>query len=361
MKKTVCLICCLLMLFGCEKKTSDDKDVVKIGVSFPLTGSFADTSLSAKEALMMALEKWQKKGTKYHYELYFEDDSSMPQKAALNAQNLIKIKGVRAIISLFGITDKVIDDIAEQNNVISLSCAYGKIKVPTYGFNNCVQNEDVAEILINQLKKENIKKVALVMASTNVSLTVGDYFNERLLKEGFEVVAYEKYNMDTRDMRLSILKMEEKNPDYYLTFATAPLTDIFVKQLKETIGKRNVASFGSFPEMDPSLFYLIEGLWTVYTIAGSDKFEKEFKTKTHHHLKSCAANSYDNLDMLIWAFENTESQNGKMPDNFTIINKIKHLKTWQGATGNLYIQDGVAHPKADLRMYENGKWVKIEE
>lgn len=369
MKKLILSLCMVLALVACkdEKKeeaqaNADNKPVVKIGMSLPLTGSFAESGLLSKEAAQMALEKWQAKDTKFDYQLVVEDDVSEPKKAVLNAQNFISLKKVQAIITMFGIVDRPVDEIANQNKVISLSCSYGKTDVPEYSANNCVQNRQVADTLIPKLKKENIKKVALIMANTIVSRAVGDYFAELLPQEGFDVVAYEKYNMDTRDMRMSILAMEEKQPDYYFTFATRPLTDIFVKQLKETVGKRNVASFGSFPEMDPALLPLVEDLWTIYTIAGTGEFEKEFTTKTHHALKSCNANTYDNVDMLIWAFENTPVKEGNViPDAADVIEKIKNIKNWQGATGNISFENGIVSPKAELRMYKDGEWVKIEE
>ncbi len=366
MRKWLLILCMVLALVACKEENKqakvEAKPVIKIGASLPLTGSFAESGLLSKESALMALEKWKNKDTKFDYQLFVEDDSADPKKAVLNAQNFISLKKVQAVITMFGIVDRPVDDIANEHKVISLSCSYGKTDVLYYSANICVQNRQVAETLIPKLKKENIKRVALVMANTIVSRAVGDYFAELLPKEGFEVVAYEKYNMDTRDMRMSILAMEEKKPDYYLTFATRPLTDIFVKQLKETVGKRNVSSFGSFPEMDPTLLPLVENLWTIYTIAGTEDFEKAFTDKTHHVLKNCSANTYDNLDVLIWAFENTPvKKDHVVPDTADVIAKIKSIKNWQGATGNISFENGIASPKAELRMYQNGQWVRIEE
>ncbi len=366
MKKVLLSIMMAFSLTACGEKAEtpkeNEKPVVKIGATLPLSGGFAETGVLSQQAMQMALDKWKAKDTKYDYQLFVEDDVSELKKAVLNAQNFINTKKVQAIMTMFGIVDRPVDEIANNNKVISLSCSYGKTDVLEYAANNCVQNHRVAETLLPKLKKENIKKVALIMANTAVNRVVGDYFAERLPQEGFEVVAYEKYNMDTRDMRMSILAMEEKQPDYYLTFATPPLTDIFVKQLQETVGKRNVASFGSFPEMDPALFPLVENLWTIYSVAGTDEFAKEFENKTGSVLKSCNANSYDNMDMLIWAFENTPVKEGKvLPDTADVAAKLKSIKNWQGATGNVSFENGVISPKAELRMYQNGKWVKIEE
>ena len=362
MKKLLISVLAALSLVACSEEKSD-KPVVRIGATLPLTGAFAETGESAKAAINMALEKWKNKDTKYDYKIFFENDSMNPKQATLNTQNFISTKNVNAVVSVFGVVDRPVDDIANKNQIISMSCSYGKIQVPEYGINNCAQNKQVEEVLIPKLKKEGIKTVALVMAQNPFSLTVGDYFEKALPKHGIKVVAYEKYNMDMRDMHASIQKMELLKPDYYLTFATCPLTDIFVKQYKEITGKNNVSSFGSFPEMNPDMFKYVEDLWTVYTIAGSDKFEQDFANATGgKKTKNCTANSYDNIDVLIWAFENTPVREGQtVPDNADVIKTIKSLKNYAGMAGTLDFSDGVAKPDAQLRMYHNGKFIRIEE
>lgn len=362
MKKIVSVLCAVLALAACDNQKSD-KPVVRIGATLSMTGPFAEVGDSAKEAIKMALKKWESVDTKYKYEIFFENDSGAPKQAVLNAQNFISTKKVNAVLSVFGIVDRSVDDMANKNKVISLSCSYGKLTVPEYGINNCVQNKQVESILVPKLKKEGIKSVALVMSETANSRVVGDYFEKALPNHGIKVVAYEKYNMDTRDMHASILKMEEKKPDLYLLFANSPLTDIFIKQYKEMTGKNNISSFGAFPEMNPDMYKFVEDLWTVYVISGSDEFEQEFtKTTGGKRVKACVANSYDNIDILIWAFENTPVREGNvLPDNADVIKTIRGLKNYAGTTGTLDFSTGVAAPDAQLRMYHDGKFIRIKD
>ena len=361
MKKLIISLCTALALAACDNEKSN-KPVVRIGATLPLTGAFAESGESAKAAINMALKKWKSVDTKYEYKVYFENDASDPKQGTLNAINFISTKKANAVLSAFGIVDRPVDDVANKNGIISLSCSYGKLTVPEYGINNCVQNEQVERILVPKLKKEGIKSVALIMAESAFSRTVGDYFETALPKHGIKVVAYEKYNMDTRDMRASILKMETQKPDLYLTFATCPLTDIFIKQYKEITGKNNISSFGAFVEMNPDMFKYVEDLWTVYTIAGSEQFEKDFTESTHRKLKNCVANSYDNIDVLIWAFENTPVKEGNtLPDNADVIKTIRSLTSYAGVSGTLDFSTGVAAPDAQLRMYHDGKFIKISE
>ena len=361
MKKLLISVLAALAIAGCGEEKSD-KPVVRIGATLPLTGAFAESGDSAKAAINMALQKWASKDTKYKYEIFFENDNSEPKRAVLNAQNFISTKKANVVLSAFGIVDRAVDDVANKNGIISLSCSYGKLQVPEYGINNCVQNEKVERVLIPKLKKEGIKSVALVMAQNPFSLTVGDYFEKVLPKHGIKVVAYEKYTMDVRDMHSSIQKMELAKPDIYITFATCPLTDIFIKQYKEMTGKNNISSFGAFAEMNPDMFKYVEDLWTIYTIAGSTDFEKEFTETTKKKLKNCVANSYDNIDVLIWAFENTPVREGNvLPDNADVIKTIKSLKNYTGVSGTLDFSTGVAAPDAQLRMYHDGKFIRIKD
>ena len=173
MKKVLLGLLLVLALTACGEKADTQKEntkpVVKIGISLPLTGSFAETGVLSEKAAQMALEKWKIKDTKFNYQLFVEDDASEPKKAALNAQNFINVKKVQAIITMFGIVDRPIDEIANKHKVISMSCSYGKTNVADYSVNNCIQNRQVAETLLPKLRKENIKKIALIMANTIVT------------------------------------------------------------------------------------------------------------------------------------------------------------------------------------------------
>ena len=147
MKRFLASLCMVLALVACkEEKIQAEvkaKPVVKIGVSLPLTGNLAYIAEGAKNALQMVLEKWQKKETKYQYEIVFEDDMLKPQQAVLNAHKFIDIDKANVIVSVFGVVDRPIDDIANQSKIISLSCSHGKSEFPEYGINVGSQNEEV--------------------------------------------------------------------------------------------------------------------------------------------------------------------------------------------------------------------------
>jgi branched-chain amino acid transport system substrate-binding protein len=355
-----------LALTACDNKKetaqANSKPVIKIGATLPLSGNLSYIGEGAKNALDMVMEKWQQKDTKYNYQIVYEDDLLKPQQAAINTQKLINMDKSNVVVSVFGVVDRPVDEIANQNKVISLSCSHGKDKFPEYGLNVGSQNEEVYQATLEQLKKMGVKKVALVGSHSAVSDVLLDYAAEHLPKEGIEVLANEKYAIGETDYRLSIQKLEQKNPDYYLIFGVEPMNSIFAKQYLEITGKNNLLSLGTFANIDLDVFPPIEGVLSVYMLRSAD-FEKMYSEKYHKRVETCAPQLYDGLDMIIQAFENTEQREGEnIPNNTDILQAVKSFNSWDGVSGKMEIEaNGIIRPNVDMRTYHNGKWVKVEE
>ncbi len=367
MKKVLLGLLLVLGLTACGEKAEipkeNTKPVVKIGATLPLSGDLAYIGVGAKNALNMVMEKWQQKDTKYNYQIVYEDDMVKPKQAVLNTNKFINVDKANVVISVFGVVDRPVDEIANKNKVISLSCSYGKNDVPAYGFNTSPQNEEIYVASLNELKKRNVKTVALLGSNAAVSNVLLGYAAEHLPKEEIEVVFNERYNLGETDFRLSIQKMEQKAPDYYVLFGVEPMNSIFVRQYYELTGKKNVTSLGNFPSISLKVFPPINGIWSAYVIGNNEAFEKEYFEKYQNRVEACSANLYDGLDMIINAFENTEPRNGEnVPDNADVLQKIKGFKTWKGALGEIKIEsNGIMRMDVPVRVYKDGKWVKIEE
>ena len=367
MKKWLLSLCMVLALAACDNKKEETqangKPVVKIGITLPLSGDLANVGEGAKNAIQMLLEKWQARDTKYKYDVSIENDMLKPQQAVINTQKFINIDKVNVMVSVFGVVDRPVDDIANKNKVISLSCSYGKSSVPEYGINTGTQNEEIYAEAIKQLQKRGVKKVALIGSPIAVSNAILDYFAEHLPKDGIQIIANERYPLAETDFRLSIQKMEELQSDYYLVFGFGAMNGIFPKQYYEITGKKNITSLGTFCGIDPKYFPALDGVWSLYLLGASDVFEKEYSDRFHHRVESCSASLYDGLDMIITAFENTPVREGEnLPDNADVLKNVKSFKTWDGAFGKTTIDDnGIVHSPAQVRVYKEGQWVKIEE
>ncbi len=367
MKKVLLSLLMATSLVACGEKTEAPKDngkpTIKIGATLPLSGDLAYIGVGAKNALNMVMEKWQQKDTKYNYQIVYEDDMVKPKQAVLNTNKFINVDKANVVISVFGVVDRPVDEIANKNKVISLSCSYGKNDVPAYGFNTSPQNEEIYVALLKELKKRNVKTVALLGSNAAVSNVLLGYTAEHLPKEGIEVVFNERYNLGETDFRLSIQKMEQKAPDYYVLFGVEPMNSIFVRQYYELTGKKNVTSMGTFPNISTKVFPAINGIWSVYVVGNSDDFEKAYFEKHQDRVEACSANLYDGLDMIINAFENTSpKENETIANNADVLQMIRSPKVWDGVSGKMKIEpNGCVRMDVPVREYQNGEWVKIEE
>ena len=365
MKKLILTLCTFLALTACKKQSSSaevSKPIVKIGATLPLTGNLSYIGIGAQNALDMVIEKWNNSDAKYKYEIVYENDMLKIQQAVINTKKFISVDKANVVISVFGVVDRPVDDIANQNKVISLSCSHGKDTFPEYALNVGPQNEEVYTAALQELKRRNAKTVALVGSQGAVCYALLDYAAEHLAQDGIKVLFNEKYAIGETDYRLSIQKMEQEAPDYYLVFGVEPMNTVFAKQYYEITGKNNLLSLGAFANLSLDVFPPIEGVLSVYMLR-SDNFEKTYSDKYHQRVETCSSQLYDGLDMIINAFENTKLQDGQtIPDNADILRAVKNLKVWNGASGKMTIEpNGIIRPSVDMRAYHNKSWVKVEE
>lgn len=369
MKKCLLILIIVMALTSCDKeqdahdKKISEKPVITIGATLPLSGNLSYVGIGAQNALNMIIEKWQQKDTKYNYQIVFEDDVVKPQQAALNTHKFINVDKANVVVSVFGIVDRAVDEIANQNNVISLSCSYGKDVVPEYGLNTAPQNKEIYASALQELKKRNVKTVALLGSNAAVSNVLLGYAAEHLPSDGIEVVFNDRYNVGETDFRLSIQKMEQSAPDYYLIFGVEPMNSIFVKQYHELTGKNNLASLGSFANISLDVFPPIDGVWSVYQLSSNEDFEKAYFNKYQNRVEVCSANLYDGLDMIIKAFESTPKKEGAtVPNNADVLQTVKNFKNWNGTLGKIEIEpNGIMQIDVQVRVYKDGQWIKIEE
>lgn len=368
MRKLLLSLCMVLALAACDDKKEEaqanSKPVVKIGVSLPLTGDAANVGNAVKASIDMALNEWKQKDTKYNYEVIFEDDVCQTAKAATIVNKFTNMDKVNAIMNIWGYVAPVIAEIAQKSETIFFTCAgYIDNENKSYVFNNYTPNKRISEALIEKLKKLNVKKVAFGFEINAVGDAREKYIVKDVIASGIDVVAVERYIMGTVDFRMSIAKMEEKNPDYYIIFIGQPGTVNFIEQHKQITGKDNLAAIDVFHEMPKKYWGAANGLWFVKSANGTPEFEKKFQETTGQEIQSCAGNSYDNLNLIINAFENALVKEGEtIPSNEEVLKQLHQVKDIEGAIGTISVdEDGNIDSLAVIERMVDGKPILEEE
>jgi len=336
--------------------STDTRPVVKIGATLPLTGNMADVGLSGKQALNMAFDKWKNQNTKYKYELIIEDDSLDPKKVAMIVNKFVNIDHVSAVLSMFSTGANVTSPITNKAKIIHVTCSYGSQPAEGfYNFNNHTQYDENARALISELKKKNIKTISLFTQNNIGSLQQAEVLTDMLGKNGIKILANETFNPDVKDFRIIIEKaLRHGKPDIFWFSGLSPSTLIFAKNLKEITGEMKLTTINDFTKYaDKTPF---DGLWFVESAYGTDDFVKKFAKENKSEPLNCGSNMYDNLDMLIWAFENTAPREGEViPNNDDVVKTLHSIKNWSGAIGDISIDEaGIVQSNAQVKIIKNG-------
>lgn len=362
MKKWLLSLCMVLVLAACdEKKTSEQagvKPVIKVGASLPLTGNMAYIGISAQRSLQLALDKWNKKNTKYKYELLVEDDAFEAKKVALITNKFISQDKIKALFTIFSIGANVASPITQHAKVIHMTSAYGSQPADGYyNFNNMTQYENQTDLMFNELKKRGIKSIGLLISNNIGSTQQAEMLEKKIVNDGsIKIVGKEVFNPGTRDFRIIIQKMiQDEEPDIFYVDGITPDATLVAKYLKEVTGKINLTTINDFIETPVRENF--EGLWFVESASGTDDFNSMFEAKYGEQVFLCGANTYDNLDLFIEACEKSAHC-----ESDEVVSLLLLVKDRDGAIGRFSIdENGIVQSQASVKLIQNGKAVAIEE
>ena len=359
---SVVLIVGIWFVLNNKKETKDisGKPVVKIGVSLPLTGVGADNAISVREGALMALEDWQKKDTKYDYKLVIEDDQFSQKLVSLVGNKLISLDKVNALMSIWNLSTYQYRELVRKANIPYVTCSWGH---DTHDgkliFNNQTPHSEHARALVEVLKKYDSKNVALVGNLSNGDLAAHEYIEKALEEAGINVVFKEVVHYGTNDYRILIQKMKQTNPDAVISQLIMSDLMSFSKQLREAninIPQTGIDVFDMVE--DKALF---EGTYFVRSSTGTEEYKERLGKRIKFLSSDCLASGYDNVDLLIYAFENAKAEDGKIPTTEEVVKVLHTIQNWKGAIGNISVQaDGRIFSKASVAKIENGKAVVVE-
>lgn len=365
MRKILLSLCMVLALSACDNKTQDTKQdtkpTVKIGISLPLSGNMAFMGNIAKEAVLMNFEKWKSQNTKYQYELIIEDDGFEPRKIATAGNKLINYDHVNALISFLDQPAYYYFDQANQKHFIHMTCSWGDdLSDDTYNFNNITSHAEAAKKLVDYMKQNSVKRVGYVSQNNKGPMFLKDNMMREFANAGIEVVYQETFNIGNNDFRMFLASVKDKPVDVIMAVFLIPDLYAFTKQKNEMGITTPLTTVDYFEDAENKEIF--NDYYYVTASMGNDDFRTAIKNRTGSDVKACVANTYDNLDLLIWAYENTPAEDGKIPSIEKISQTLHSVKNRQGSVGKIDVmENGHIESVAHMKKIVNGQPVEIEE
>ncbi|MDR1026269.1 MAG: ABC transporter substrate-binding protein [Lactobacillus sp.] len=348
-------------------KAAQAERLVKIGVILPLTGNGAEAGIAAQKALNLTLKELEQKNLKYDYQLIYEDNQASPRLTVSATNKLIQKDKVFAILSIWNHLSVVAANIADKNNTLSLSCAYGKDPAARkYNFNTIANTDDMTSLMAQELSKRDIKSIALFSNNTDGHTLINESLQKELKKYDIEVVFNAFFHLDEKDYRMPIIEASQKNPDIYFLSGLPPSSVIFMKQIKEILGDNvKVTSIDAFSAINNDQRAIAEGLWYVDSnITGNDTFRQKMQSQAGLEIQSCTGNTVANLQILIQAIESSAPYGKKRtPNNESVTDWInRNVLDFNTASGPATAsEDGLIQITPEVKIIKNGKPTVIKE
>jgi branched-chain amino acid transport system substrate-binding protein len=358
------LIVVLLVVFYfgfVNQNKNNNKPVVNIGITLPLSGNFAELGDGCMKAIETALaEVNSNENNKYEYKVVVEDDRLDIKKAIMN-YNRLKMKDIKTFVTITSGISKAIVPLAEKDKLIHLSIASQKgLADGRYNFSHWTQAEPTAKKMLDEFKKRNIKSYVMLITNNEGSINLGDRLLDETNKSDIKNLAYEKINNGERDFRTLLNKLDNLNPDIWVISLYNPEQDILRKQMLELGIETPITSLTTFTNSNRK--ELFEGYWYVDGAAGTKEWINKLKSKYGNISTFASGNYYDWIKIMALAYENVEVKESKYPNTEDIIDYILNIKEFNGALGQIYpTKEGVFHSNASLMIIKNAKVKILEE
>lgn len=229
----------LVMLVAGGVQAADQKQPIKIGAFFALSGPAAPIGTPTKLVAEMAVDQINKAGgiNGRPLELIIGDTESDPAKAATIAKKFIHSDKVAAIIGPTTTGEGMqVKKIVEEAGVPTFMCVGGdpvimggKFGPFTYVFKSPQRSSVAVKRLFTYLKEKNITKLGLLYASDSFGKDGASWLEKMAPDYGITLVAKESFGPKDTDMTAQLTKIKNAGPEAIICWTIGPAGAIVAK------------------------------------------------------------------------------------------------------------------------------------
>ncbi|ALA93289.1 ABC-type branched-chain amino acid transport system, periplasmic component [Porphyromonas gingivalis AJW4] len=337
-----------------QEKTSEEKEVVKIGVILPLTGDAASYGKALKGGLDLAISDEKR------IELVYEDSQGDPKTAVVGANKLLFVDKVDMIVGdMFSNTTLAIAPIVSKQNKLLLTPTASLSSLSDIGttFRLYPSEKEEAEVLQLFFRRMfSGKKSAILVVNEAPMLKVAEILNESNDKE---IITYPR---DIVDFSTIIEKLDKNIEVTFLIGYAEECAQIIKKSIQS---HRKINFIGLSTLYTPELVKLIgTPVKSLYLSAPSlplddskpriKEFQEKYFHKYHQDADIWAGYGYDAGEIVKIVLEQA-AQN-----KTTYIDEMYKVKNFIGVTGVITINsDRSIFKTMSIVEYTNGEFKQV--
>jgi branched-chain amino acid transport system substrate-binding protein len=372
-KLTIVLFCVIFagILAGCggRKAPAPDNAPVRIGVSTPITGNFAENGKGTQAAVEMAAEEINARGgiKGRKIELVIQDSKSDPTQSAQIATMFTEDKSILAEIGDFSSGACIAAaPIYEEAGMVQLSptasnpdyTLQGKFMFSIFG-----KTTDEGRFIADYLLKKYMeaKSAAIVYVNSDWGVDAYKLLSGYLASNGVKETAAETFFEGERDFTAMLTKIRTTNPDAIMLMMSYDSGAVIIKQIRQMGWNVKIAISGlAYSEQMITLSGQDgEGVLSEIGFVIDDTspelaaFAEKFRARAGFSPNMMMTCAYDAMNMLAAAMENCAAL-----DRAAIRDELFALKGFKGLTGVKEFNEDRTITQRNFKIVsiENGKW-----
>jgi branched-chain amino acid transport system substrate-binding protein len=381
LKKLFTLIVCVAVMAFAVSCKKQNKETVKIGAIFAVTGPASFLGAPEAKTAQMLIEEINADGgvDGKNLELVLKDSTGSPEKAISFAKQLIDENKVFAIIgpSTSGESMKI-KSICEDAKVILVSCAAAESivnPIAKYVFKTPQKDSDAAQMILTLMKKKGITRIGVVSSNDGFGKEGKKQLEKLAPKAGVQILISEVYDKKATDLTGVLTKIKAKNVQAVINWSIVPAQSIIAKNMKQmnlnvplfqSHGFGNIKYVKEAGEAAEGIIFPCGRLLICDELAGNHpqkevlkKYKKEYEGKYGEDASTFGGHAYDALMVLVEAMKKGGSDREKTRD------ALENLKGFAG-TGGVFNYSPADHTGLDINGFElltvkGGKFVKYED
>ena len=225
----VALLVALVVLGACgddektssEGGTTDGKKTIAIGMVGPLTGDNANLGVNIRDGVKVAVDEWNKKSTKYSYQLKEFDTQGDPAQAPTQMDRYIPDNSILGIVgpAFSGETKAVIPNL-QQAGLVMVSASATNVALPTVVpdstvFHRLIPDDDVQAKGVTEYVTKVIKpkKVALINDNTEYGKGLWEGVVKLLKEAKIDVSTTDSVDPKSQDFSAAVNKVKAARVD----------------------------------------------------------------------------------------------------------------------------------------------------
>ena len=351
----------IFMCTGLFLKTRENgtiqKEKIKIGIIYPLTGPASFFGTGAKNAVALFQDHMNSMNLKYNYEFIFEDSQAQASIGVSAAMKLINLNRVDVIVDSFSGVAIAIGNLTEKAKIPHFSLAQSKkISQGFYNWRVTTSENKTGEALYHELRKRGFHDLIVIRKNAEGPLSNYNGFIPFVNQDAqIAVRKIYDYNPNERDFRIMLYKIKQDHPQAILLLAEKPDIDLILKQMKELEINVPIASiFSLIYVQDRSL---AEGVWQANVSTPAKEWTQAYETKFGGDT-NMAEWLYSILQIISTVYESSDVK----LTGTEVMNRLKMVDGLQTPLGAIIYDapNQVLDTHAEIQEMKNGQLIPIE-